>query len=170
MKEHWFNKIDIQGETPLDRAYKSGNRALTDLFLRQEQECSIEEEDQNSQTAYWGLGVAVAKLIDEGDTSYQNDQFGDSPLLSAVRDGQLEDAEMLLEQDADINEVDDSGMTSLHWVALNGREDIAEILIDRGADVNMREEYAGGVTPMEMASMMGYDELVDTFKCHGGTF
>jgi ankyrin repeat protein len=41
-------------------------------------------------------------------------------------------------------------------------------LIDHGADINQRERYTGKLTPMAMALLMGYDDVVELMASRGG--
>ncbi len=173
MVSSWLHKMDQDGETPMIRAKKSGYQVLIDLLLRHEPEYSEDElqaATELQQAAYWGLSDAVKKLLDEGAVPHERDAYGDTPLLKAARNGHRETVQTLLERGADVNQTDQDGMTCLHWLAMNGREDLAELLITKGAEVNARDRVAGGLTPMGLALLMGYDELVERIRSHGGDF
>ena len=64
----------------------------------------------------------------------------------------------------------DQGLTSLHWVALNGRSDIAEALLNCGAEVNPAPASGAWPSPAGIALLMGYHELYDLLSMRGGAF
>lgn len=165
----WFYKMDDHGETPMSRAKRCGYRALAEFLLRHEkQETQIEEgPSQLHRAAYWGMSNAVVKLLDEGARPGERDETGATPLVKAVRNGHWETVQALLDHGVDANECGPDGMTPLHWVSLNGRRDLAVLLLEQGADINQREHEAGGLTPMGIALLMGYDDLVALFGSRG---
>ncbi len=61
-------------------------------------------------------------------------------------------------------------MSPLHWVALNGNEEMAEMLICHGADVNRRDHFSGGLTPLGIAKLMGYEGLGELLGRNGGVW
>jgi len=65
----------------------------------------------------------------------------------------------LLEQGADPNGQDKLGMTPLHWAAIKGRTELARLLLFYEADIHIREYFSGGVTPVGMAQLLGYEEM-----------
>ena len=173
MAVHWFYTMDEEGETPMSRAMKSGHVALTEFMLRQEREDTPEHAAGDTllqRAAYWGMEQAVRKLLAGGADPGERDDAGETPLHKAVRRGHLESVKALIESGADVNEVNKDGMTTLHWVSLNGREDVAELLLSYGADVNARDDFGGGMTPLTVAKLMGYDELSNLLGAHGGHY
>ena len=72
---------------------------------------------------------------------------GMTPLLHAVRQGNLASVIALLDGGADINEgISSDGTTPLLESAINGQFDVAMVLIQRGANVNTPS--AAGATPL----------------------
>jgi CubicO group peptidase (beta-lactamase class C family) len=55
-------------------------------------------------------------------------------LVSSVQSGQLDPAEMLLEQGVDVNGQVGPGLTALHGAKIAGRDDAVQFLLARGAD------------------------------------
>ena len=79
----------------------------------------------------------VQVLLAKGaDTNSGDSQFGVSPLSWAALLGQTEIAELLIQNDADVNARNRDGGTALHGAAFLGHADIAELLVRKGADVN----------------------------------
>jgi ankyrin repeat protein len=75
-------------------------------------------------------------------------------LFLAVRYGQKEVAELLIEKGADVNAKNNYGETPLAY-ALNNKE-IADLLIAKGADVNAKGDFGG--TPLHEAAGSGHKE------------
>jgi uncharacterized protein len=72
---------------------------------------------------------------------------GMTPLLHAVRQGNLASVVALLDGGADINEgISSDGTTPLLEASINGQFDVAMVLIQRGANVNTPS--AAGATPL----------------------
>ena len=162
MASEWLHTIDGEGLTPLDRAFNSGHMVVAELLLRQERMDEAEKAgDDDSQplyrAAYFGLHRAVKCLLDHTDPD-QRDRHGETPLHKAVRGGSTETIALLTEV-CDVNAESGDGMTALHWSALRGDLETAEILCEAGADPHMRNESLDGLSPRELASQMGYEEL-----------
>ncbi len=69
---------------------------------------------------------------------------GMTPLLFAVRDGNLEMTKLLLKRGADINQSSGNHTTPLIIALLNGQVGIASYLLDNGADPNAVDDYGRG--------------------------
>lgn len=164
--------MDTHGETPATRARKSGYTVLAELLLSQERADAARQTAQTTVTpegeAYWGMSHSVHKLIHEDPVPRQPKTAIESLLHEAARNGDVARAQELLENGADVDQPNELGLTPLHWSALSGRSDVAALLLDHGADVNARERYTGKLTPMAVALLMGYDELVELMAARGG--
>jgi ankyrin repeat protein len=64
-------------------------------------------------------------------------------LMDAASRGETLKVEALLDEGADVNACDESGMTALMHAIKEGRLDAARALIKRGADVNAKGKYLG---------------------------
>jgi hypothetical protein len=104
---------------------------------------------------------------------WQSDQDGINdegmegwPLLHlASAWGQLEFAELLLANGANVNAKNKTGTTPLHCAAWNGHKNIAELLLAKGTDVNARNEQ--GVTPFHGAACNGHKNMVELLLAKG---
>jgi len=75
---------------------------------------------------------------------------GLTPLHFAVRQGQIETIQALLDAGADVNQVTSGDKTSpLLMATVNGRFDVAKLLLEKGADPRLASE--NGVTPLYAA-------------------
>ncbi len=138
MSEDWMYEIDEEGRTPMTRALECGHPRVVELIV------SLSEEGADS-----GGGPEL-------------------PLHLAARNGRVAEVREHIEQGADMDEADDHGLTPLHWAALNGCLDLAKLLVNRGAGINEPDVRFTGLTPMEIARLMGYRELVQFLATQGG--
>ena len=72
---------------------------------------------------------------------------GMTALLHAAREGRIEATEVLLDGEADIDQVSGDGTSPLVMALLNGRFDLAMQLIGRGADPNLTT-HDDGISPL----------------------
>lgn len=88
------------------------------------------------------------------------DEFGQSHLTIAARDGDTVRAKALILAGADLNGAPerDSDATPLFWAANNGYTEIAVALIKAGADVNATDPW--DANPLNNAAQQGHLEIV----------
>ena len=60
---------------------------------------------------------------------------------------------MLLSAGADINVLNNTGRTPLHWAAANGNWPVIEILLDRGAAAGLKSMDDGAKTALDLAHL-----------------
>jgi ankyrin repeat protein len=101
------------------------------------------------------LPVLVATLVAGGGVRAAENS---TPLIDAVKDGNVEHVRALLEQQVDINAALADGTTALHWAAHANEDEVARLLIAAGADANSVNRY--GVTPLTLAATSGNAMLV----------
>jgi len=91
------------------------------------------------QTGFINRGPSYGELI--------GNKGGLTPLLFAVREGNLEAVERLLAAGANVNHVSEGDHTSpLLMATINGRFDLARALMQKGADVKLASD--AGATPL----------------------
>lgn len=88
-----------------------------------------------------------------------NNGFHVFPLHSASAGNYTSIVKMLIENDANVNVVQMSGLTPLHSAAQNGNVEIIILLLEKGALVNFRME--GGKLPSDLALEKGYNEIAE---------
>ncbi len=105
---------------------------------------------------------ANANLRVEGDAVPFNDGMTsfDTPLLVAVKSGEIEVVKALLDRGASINFTDRDGYTPLIIAAALGEVDIVRLLISRGAEIN-RSGNAHHITALMYAVLRGHKNVVD---------
>jgi ankyrin repeat protein len=85
--------------------------------------------------------------------------FAGTPLIDAVKRGDMSLVRTLISQKTDVNAPDADGSTALHWAAERDDVVMADALIAAGANVKARTRYS--VTPLSLACMKGDAKLVD---------
>lgn len=109
-------------------------------------------------------GAKVNHRANDGMTAFIQSVFG-------VISGKvpIEICDLIRENGGDINETltgySANGWSSLHYAAMNGDVELVNYLIRHGANVN--KATAEGSTPMFLAQMEGYDEIIILLKRAG---
>ena len=88
--------------------------------------------------------------------------FGNTPLMEAIKDGDMRKAHDYLALDLaaekDVDAVDNFGCTALHYAARKGHLPILESLIHAGASLTARTK--NGKTPIDEARRAGQEVVV----------
>jgi ankyrin repeat protein len=94
----------------------------------------------------------VVKLLLSRGAKANAPQGPDSlvPLFDAIKQGNMDMVDLLLDAGADVQAADSKGFTALHTATLVSNNEIVEVLIRAGANVNAREKQFG-LTPLCMA-------------------
>ena len=79
--------------------------------------------------------------------------------LQALKDGQFEEARLLIEKGADFNAVNNKGWTALMLALRHDQPENAKLLIEKGADVRISPN--AGITPLMIAEQYNYNDIVD---------
>ncbi len=173
MRLTWLNAMDMHGETPMSRLMRCGHRSLLKVVVEEEEHDSPARPNDDTalqRAALWGIEEVVRGRLERGADPNEPDARGETPLHKAVRQGHFNTARTLVHAGADVNASDHLGLRPLHWVAINGREDLARLLLRNGADANARDRFTGGMTPLALANLMGYEEFADIIAQYGGRF
>lgn len=87
-------------------------------------------------------------------------------LIEAVREGDINRVQQLLEEGADVNfQEEEGGWSPLHNAVKMRREDIVRLLLGHGADPCLRKR--NGATPFIVAGIVGHVELLQLFLSKG---
>jgi ankyrin repeat protein len=104
--------------------------------------------------------LALAKTaIDSGADIDAKDQNGATPIHYAVRNGQGDTVNLLVENEAQVDAKDKDGETPLHSAARGGYTQIAKLLIHKGADIVATNKLQQ--TPRLVAKRNGHDAIED---------
>jgi ankyrin repeat protein len=82
----------------------------------------------------------VIELLEDGEDPNKMNEIGDSALLLAVANEQLEIIPILLEQGADPNLQDESSWTALMSAVMTENPEIGKLLLESGANPNLKDE------------------------------
>lgn len=100
------------------------------------------------------LNQLVAMVGHSSDLMNAADEYGHTPLISAVLSGNIEIVRVLLVIECDIEcTTAVYGWTALHCAAITGNVEMAALLFSAGADAR-RIDNLGGFTPFHLAAMI----------------
>ena len=88
-----------------------------------------------------------------------------TPLIDAVRSGNVTLVRTLLSEGADVDAPQPDGATALHWAVHLEEVAAVDLLIQAGADVNVANDLA--VTPLLMACTSGHGVIVERLLAAG---
>ena len=122
------------------------------------------------------VGLGKKDLLKDYFVKNSNFDFRQFPLSYllhfAVRYGEQEIAEMLIEKGADIRATNDIGDTPLHFAVGYNQLNLAKWLLGKGADPNKQRSpdlYVGRLcTPLDIAVEKNNSEMIDILKNFGG--
>ncbi|NOT68393.1 MAG: hypothetical protein HOP04_08730 [Methylophilaceae bacterium] len=91
----------------------------------------------------------------------------ETPLHSAIAERHTEIAELLINRGANVNALNRSNRTPLHFLARDVKDKkLAELMISQGADVNAKDKY--GETAYDFAIRTGNQVVASVLQQHGG--
>jgi uncharacterized protein len=89
-------------------------------------------------------------------------------LHDAAQRADVGDVTRLLAAGVDPNELDDQGMTPLHWAVYGGYEDVTEALLKGGADPDLRS-WQGTTALWHAEDDFGLFTIADRLRRYGAT-
>ncbi|XP_072180619.1 uncharacterized protein [Diadema setosum] len=107
--------------------------------------------DHHGCCAHLSPTPSVTQTLDEMDW--------ERGLWSAALTGDLTRVKCLISGGCDVNSLDKSGYTALHYACRNGHGDIAATLLHLGANPNIQTR-SGGATPLHRAAYGGHGDIV----------
>jgi uncharacterized protein len=96
------------------------------------------------------------------------DHKGNSLLMLASYNGNLETTQLLIQMGAEVDKKNDRGQTPLAGVCFKGYLEIVKVLVKAGA--NIYENNGMGTTPIMFASMFGNYEIVKYLSEQNNSF
>jgi ankyrin repeat protein len=98
--------------------------------------------------------------------SLVNTRFGqETPLISAIRHGNLEIVKFLVSKGADVNLDDEYDVTPLHIAAKHGQLETAKFLVSKGAEVDSKDNLS--ITPLWYAALYGAEDIANFLISRG---
>ncbi len=141
------------GETVLMTVARTGTAEAARALLTRGADPNAQEGSRHETALMWAASWAhpetVRALLEHGADLHARSVNGFTPLLFAVRDGDVESARLLIDAGADVNETSSDGTTPLLVAAHNAREQMATALLEQGADPNLAD--MSKVTPLHAA-------------------
>ena len=95
----------------------------------------------------WGRSGQVEDLLNAGCPVNLADEHGNTALIVAVQNDQVELVKLLIKRGADVNHQNLTGNTALHFAHTYGHKEIFDLLIASNADASIKN--ADGVIPSE---------------------
>ncbi|KAB7507404.1 Tankyrase-1 [Armadillidium nasatum] len=150
------NRKNRDGHTPLDLV-KESDQDVADI---------LRGDSALLDAAKKGNLARVQKLLTQENINCRDSQGRNStPLHLAAGYNNLEVAEYLLENGADVNAQDKGGLIPLHNASSYGHLDIAALLIRFSTAVNATDRW--GFTPLHEAAQKGRTQLCALLLAHG---
>ncbi len=86
---------------------------------------------------------SVWSLLDNGVDMHAPDQFGQTPMFVAVRDGQAEIVSLLIDRGVNVNAPVEKtyGRAALYYAADRGQVEVVRVLIEAGANIDALESH-----------------------------
>jgi ankyrin repeat protein len=190
------NAKDDRDWRPLDHAAYKGHDKIAELLISQGANVNAHETERGTalhkaaeapftskrHTAIVELLInkgadANAKIIKEDENEYESEdgevitmspEYGYTrPLHRVMESGNIQIAELLISNGADVNLKDENGHTALHIAAEGQDVKMIELLVSKGADINAKNGNDGW-TPLHLAIEYNKPKSVKILKKLGG--
>lgn len=166
------NVQNLLGQTPLHIAISSKNTAMVDLLLNVpdidinlrtcDEKCALEL----SLTAFKDENFTLAsKLLKMGAKPNPLKSETNNSLLQllALAGEELEDAAIFLADFADLNHLNNSGMSALHIAAKQNMPLLVTKLLSAGAEPNIQSSLTDLKTPLHLAVEINAPKVIEAF-------
>lgn len=162
--------------TPLMYAAEGGRIDVVQLLLEAGANTSPEDDEGSGTPLFWaayaGRAAVVEMLLSNGSQADINTPHASqrTPLMVAASCGHEDVVRQLLDAGADVDSVNNSGMTALALAVKGRNAGTAAMLLAAGADPNRKDSERGnrtapsrttGSTPLARAAAAGLAELVE---------
>ncbi|MCH9644544.1 MAG: ankyrin repeat domain-containing protein [Gammaproteobacteria bacterium] len=141
-----INLTDKEGNTALHLAVMGGNLEAVEMLSK----CSAQKVGIKNKHGKTPLDLPMSL-----DTPNRKEiiqivvNLDHKPFMQAAQQGDAEIIKKQLDAGFDVNQMDESGLSSLHYAVLHKRYDVVRMLIKAGANVN--EQPFGLYTPLLIA-------------------
>jgi len=125
-----------EGATPLMRAARFGDASAMRVLLEAKADPALMEKDRTTV-----LMLAAGAGWRTGETILGGTDYGEEP-------DAIEAVKLCLDRGADVNAVDEDGMTALHHAVPRGST-VVRLLVEHGAALDIKDKF--GRTPLDVA-------------------
>ena len=163
-----LEKNNLSFQSPLTDSINS-KAPLTVQFLL-EMGADPNVPNNNNQTPLYlaidkGLGTEVFKALLEAGADPNTGSPYYTPLEMAIKNRNIELAQMLIDAGGNIQYADEDGNTLFHTAASINSNKNVDFLLSKGLDINARDN--DGETPLHIAAEKGYDSVVEQMINNG---
>nr|WP_253308677.1 ankyrin repeat domain-containing protein [Rickettsia endosymbiont of Ceutorhynchus assimilis] len=167
--KHNADIINIQtsfGSTALHLAAKNKHMAVIQVLLKKEADINIANNDGYTPAHYLKyLEYLKLEGLNIDHLNLNTDINNVNNICLAAQNGDISTVNYLLTKNTDVNTLDHTKQTALHYAARNGHDDIVKLLLDHGANVNVITPDDGW-TALHFAARNGYDGIVEVLLKH----
>ncbi|KAJ3054243.1 acyl-CoA binding domain-containing protein 6 [Rhizophlyctis rosea] len=150
--------------TGWEPGWKQSDRASVRYY--DEESPSPPSASSSSSGKSGGMGVAVSTMNDLSISYIKSDE--DKTIFQWAEEGNIRAVTDMLDRgQGGINDVDEAGMTLLHWAADRGHMELATKLLERGASPNAQD--LDGQTPLHYAVTVEHTDLVHLLSSSGAS-
>ncbi|XP_029474447.1 2-5A-dependent ribonuclease [Rhinatrema bivittatum] len=103
-----------------------------------------------------GDAKRVCFLLEQGTNVNEKEEFGWTPLLTAVQRNRVDIVHLLLEKGADPCLRKDNGCSPFILAAITGNVDMLELFLEKGSDINDKD--SNGFTALMEAAVKGHEK------------
>lgn len=157
------------GHTPLYLAAQKGKEGTVKLLIKSGadvNEVGFDEKSAIHVASEKGFEGIAGLLLDAGaEVDCKESTMGNTPLHVVALYRRKNIIKMLIEAEADVNIVNDEGITAWLYVVQQTTSDLEKMLIDAGT--NMNYEDSNGSTLLHYAAEKNIFSVIETLLSHG---
>ena len=154
------NAKNFYGWTPFFQACYEGKKNTVDLFIKNGADLSSRLDKHNCTCLHIasekGHVEVLRLLLEHGVDLQSRDKSGDTPFLRNCFLGHAKAAKFLLENGANIRDVNNNLLSGLHLIALKDENvyETTKLLLENGADVTLKTNiFYDEMMPFQLAVM-----------------
>ncbi len=161
------NTPSKMGVTPLLAGIESGKRAVTEFLVSRGGLAGVSQENL-IKYAFQKNYVGVEAMLKGGAQPNYADKNGNTALIAAAANGDMESLKVLLAYRADVNAVNKFKMSPLLYAVKGNNKEISKYLLDRQANVS--QVNTAGENALYLAASAGNLELVNILLTLGSDY